>query len=158
VDPRGLRSDPGASPCGRLKGVGTTTPTERRKIAADQGEGALEGRSAGRASPVHQTHGGPDAREVSASMSLAVFYNAARRSTSHQPMRRRTVCVHRRRFDVLTRPELPQRRRPDEGEGQLYGPAKAAVPARILQINRSNEYISSLFAFFEALSLTPPTR
>lgn len=100
--PRGLRSDPGNFTVGRIEGVGYNDPTNAAAIAADQGEGALEGPKRGAHRRYTKPTVGQTPMDVSASMSLAVFYNAGEALHFAPPNVASHGCVHVVDFGLLT--------------------------------------------------------
>lgn len=100
--PRGLRSDPGNFTVGRIEGVGYNDPTNAAAIAAAQGEGALEGPKRGAHRRYTKPTPGQNRADVSASMSLAVFYNAGEALHFAPPNIASHGCVHVVDFDLLT--------------------------------------------------------
>jgi hypothetical protein len=124
--PRGLRSDPGDFTVGRLEGVGYNDPTNAAKIAADQGEGALEGPKRGAHRRYTKPTAGQTPGEVSASMSLAVFYNVGEALHFAPANEASHGCVHVVDFDVLTRLNYHSVAGLTKVKVSYTGPAKAA--------------------------------
>jgi len=100
--PRALRSDPGNFTVGRIEGVGYNDPTNAAVIAANQGEGALEGPKRGAHRRYTKPTAGQTPMDVSASMSLAVFYNAGEALHFAPANAASHGCVHVVDFGLLT--------------------------------------------------------
>jgi hypothetical protein len=92
--PRGLRSDPGHFTVGRIEGVGYNDPAAAADIAVTQGEGALEGPKRGAHRRYTKPTPGQDRATLSASMSLAVFYNAGEAFHNGPPDVASHGCLH----------------------------------------------------------------
>ena len=100
--PHGLRSDPGNFTVGRIEGIGYNDPVAAADIAATQGEGALEGPKRGAHRRYTKPTPGQNRATLSASMSLAVFYNAGEALHFAPPNVASHGCLHVVDFDRLT--------------------------------------------------------